>query len=50
MARVITQQTFDNAVKENIEEFSMSTEEAVQDAIKQFESQVLAFRYTVVQY
>lgn len=41
MSRVITQQTFDNAVKENIDEFSMSAEEAVQDAIKQFESQVV---------
>ena len=40
MSRIITQQTFDDAVRENIEEFSMSTEDAVQDAIKQFESQV----------
>lgn len=40
MSRVISQQTFDDAVRENIDEFSMSANEAVEDAIKQFESQV----------
>lgn len=40
MVLVITQETFDEAVKENINEFGMSTEEAVEDAVKQFESQV----------
>lgn len=35
----ITQETFDDAVKENIEEFEMSPEEAVEDAIQQFKSQ-----------
>ncbi|KAK7576054.1 hypothetical protein V9T40_012340 [Parthenolecanium corni] len=39
MSRAISQQTFDDAVKENMEEFSMSTDEAIQDAIQQFESQ-----------
>lgn len=41
MSRMISQQTFDDAVKENVEEFSMSTDEAIQDAIQQFESQVI---------
>lgn len=40
MAKQITQQTFDNVVKENIEEFDMTPEEAVQDAVQQFEIQV----------
>ncbi|XP_046434464.1 armadillo repeat-containing protein 6 homolog [Neodiprion fabricii] len=39
MARVITQETYDEVVKENIEEFSMTAEEAIDDAIKQFEAQ-----------
>lgn len=40
MSRTISQKTFDDAVKENIEEFSMTNDEAVKDAIKQFETQV----------
>lgn len=32
----ITQETFDEVVSENIEEFDMSREEAIQDAVKQF--------------
>nr|CAD7409337.1 unnamed protein product [Timema cristinae] len=39
MVRVITQETFDDVVKENIEEFDMSPEEALQDAVQQFEAQ-----------
>ncbi|XP_046751880.1 armadillo repeat-containing protein 6 homolog [Diprion similis] len=39
MVRVITQETYDEVVKENIEEFSMSPEEAIDDAVKQFEAQ-----------
>ncbi|EDV26595.1 Armadillo repeat-containing protein 6 [Trichoplax sp. H2] len=35
----ITQETFDAVVKENIDDFEMDAEEAVEDAIKQFESQ-----------
>ncbi|XP_006821593.1 armadillo repeat-containing protein 6-like [Saccoglossus kowalevskii] len=35
----ITQETFDNAVKENIEDFEMEPEEALEDAVKQFETQ-----------
>lgn len=47
MSRLITQQTFDDAVKENIEEFSMSTTEAVESAIQEFESQVIPYLITV---
>lgn len=38
----ITQQTFDDVVRENMQEFEMSAEEAVDDAIQQFESQASA--------
>jgi hypothetical protein len=40
MVRVITQDTFDEAVKENMEEFDMNPEEAVKEAVEQFEAQV----------
>jgi hypothetical protein len=40
MVRVITQGTFDEVVKENMEEFSMSLEEAIKEAVEQFEAQV----------
>ena len=40
MVRVISQETFDDVVKENMEEFGLSREEAIKDAIEQFESQV----------
>ncbi len=39
MVRVITQETFDAAVKENMEDLEMERKEAVEDAKKQFESQ-----------
>ncbi|XP_034949211.1 armadillo repeat-containing protein 6 homolog [Chelonus insularis] len=39
MVRVIKQETYDEVVKENIEEFAMSPEEAIKDAIRQFEAQ-----------
>ena len=35
----ITQETFDAAVQENIDEFDMEPEEALQDAVTQFQSQ-----------
>ncbi|XP_075758976.1 armadillo repeat-containing protein 6 [Pelodiscus sinensis] len=35
----ITQETFDDVVQENIAEFDMDPEEAVQEAVQQFESQ-----------
>ncbi|XP_059016584.1 armadillo repeat-containing protein 6 isoform X2 [Mustela lutreola] len=38
-AKRITQETFDAAVHENIEEFEMGPEEAVKEAVEQFESQ-----------
>ena len=39
MVKVITQETFDAVVKENIDEFGMEMAEAVQDAKEQFEKQ-----------
>lgn len=39
MAKVITQETFDDVVKENIVEFSMSAEESREETVKQFEAQ-----------
>lgn len=41
MAKVITQETFDEVVKENIVEFSMTVDEAKVETIEQFEAQVL---------
>ena len=38
--KAITQDTFDVVVKENIDDFEMEENEAIRDAIKQFESQV----------
>ena len=40
MAKQISQKTFDDVVMENISEFEMCAEEAVEDAVQQFESQV----------
>ena len=40
MAKQISQETFDAAVKENIDEFEMEAEEALNDAVQQFEAQV----------
>jgi len=39
MVRVITQETFDSVVKENIKDFDMEKEEAIKEAKEQFESQ-----------
>ncbi|CAG5030850.1 unnamed protein product [Parnassius apollo] len=39
MVRVITQETYDEVVKENMEEFDMSPEEAIKEAVAQFEAQ-----------
>ncbi len=36
MVRVITQETFDAVVKENVDELGMSREEAIVDAKEQF--------------
>lgn len=40
MAKQISQETFDAVVKENMSEFEMEAEEALNDAIQQFEAQV----------
>ena len=39
MVKVITQETFDDVVKENVEEFGMEMAEAIRDAKEQFEKQ-----------
>lgn len=39
MAKVISQETFDDVVKENIVEFSMNVDEAKQETVEQFEAQ-----------
>lgn len=39
MAKVISQETYDDVIKENIIEFSMSVEESRQETIQQFEAQ-----------
>lgn len=39
MAKVISQETFDDVVKENIVEFSMSIDEAKKESIEQLEAQ-----------
>lgn len=39
VAKKITQETFDEVVKENMEEFDMKQDEAIFDAYKQFSSQ-----------
>jgi len=39
VAKRITQETFDEVVKENVEEFEMDEKEALAEAVKQFESQ-----------
>lgn len=41
MVRVISQETYNEVVNENIEQFAMTPKEAVEDAVKQFEAQVL---------
>lgn len=47
MSKVITQETFDECVNQNIEDFDMSPEEAVKDAIEQFETMgiILCYNY-----
>ena len=37
--RRITQETFDDVVRENVEEFDMDPDEALREAVEQFESQ-----------
>lgn len=40
MVLIISQQTFDDAVRENIEELGLEPQEALEEAVTQFESQV----------
>ena len=40
MVKVVTQETFDEYVRENMEEFDMSKEEAIQEAKDQLLTQV----------
>lgn len=44
MVLTISQETFDDAVKENIKEFDMTPEEAIADAVEQFHAQVISSR------
>lgn len=39
MAKIISQETFDDVVKENIVEFEMDVQEAKDETVKQFEAQ-----------
>lgn len=39
MAMSITQETFDEVVKENMEDFEMDREAAAEDAVEQFKAQ-----------
>lgn len=39
MAKIISQETFDDVVKENIVEFEMDVREAKEETVKQFEAQ-----------
>ncbi|XP_071107843.1 armadillo repeat-containing protein 6-like [Haliotis cracherodii] len=39
MAKQITQETFDDVVKENMEDFDMAVEDAIEDAVQQFQTQ-----------
>ena len=41
----IVQSTFDDIVKENIEELVLEPEEAVSDAIEQFKAQVRVYNF-----
>ena len=47
MVKVVTQETFDEYVRENMEEFDMSKEEAIQEAKDQLLTQVRNERYVI---
>ena len=40
MARAVSQETFDEVVRENVDDLGMSIEEAAEDAVQQFKAQV----------
>ena len=48
MAKQISQETFDSVVRENMEEFDMPADEAMQEAVTQFEAQVNQLIYSTV--
>lgn len=41
MAKIISQETYDDVIKENIIEFSMTVDEARKETIEQFQAQVI---------
>lgn len=43
MSKKISQETYNQVVQENMDEFSMTQKEAIEDAIKQFEAQVKTY-------
>ena len=47
MVKVVTQETFDEYVRENMEEFDMSKEEAIQEAKDQLLTQVRSDKYVI---
>ena len=47
MVKVVTQETFDEYVRENMEEFDMSKEEAIQEAKDQLLTQVSNEKYVI---
>ena len=47
MVKVVTQETFDEYVRENMEEFDMSKEEAIQEAKDQLLTQVRNEKYVI---
>ena len=44
MAMFISQETFDDVVKENMEDFGMEKQAALEDALQQFQSQGQTFK------
>ena len=47
MVKVVTQETFDEYVRQNMEEFDMSKEEAIQEAKDQLLTQVRNEKYVM---
>lgn len=47
MVLIITQETFDASVKENIDDLGMQPEEALQETIIQFEKQVSKYIWVI---
>ena len=50
MDLAVTQEMFDKTVLENIEEFEMTTEEAIKETVEQFKVQVSTFIFICVVY